>query len=264
MFKKLEKVILDSRYYNQIRFNPLMNALVEILQHKTAGNIAFYRSFLETNVEIKTIFDVGANKGNKVNAFLKMGFRVYAFEPEHHSIETLEYRFARNPRVTIIKKGLSNEPGTLKMFITHSRSGLNTLSDEWMHSLKNADENRWQKGHTYRNAYEVEVTTLDHCIQQFGLPYFIKIDVEGFELNVIRGLSQMPPFISFETNLPEFADHTIKIVEHLYQLDPTIEFNYSIEDRLELNKWYSYVEMIAFLKGTSNRYMEIICRKSGK
>ena len=50
--------------------------------------------------------------------------------------------------------------------------------------------------------------------KEFGLSYYIKIDVEGNELSSISGLSQAVPFLSFEVNLPEFRNNTIRCIEH--------------------------------------------------
>ena len=45
---------------------------------------------------------------------------------------------------------------------------------------------------------DVAVTTLDALIARFGVPAFIKIDVEGAEPDVLAGLSHAVPVLSFE------------------------------------------------------------------
>src|SRR5262249_60695009 len=49
-------------------------------------------------------------------------------------------------------------------------------------------------------AIEVNVVTLDSLIDEFGVPDYIKIDVEGFDLEVLRGLSQPIALLSVEFN----------------------------------------------------------------
>lgn len=44
----------------------------------------------------------------------------------------------------------------------------------------------------------VETDTLDHKIQKYGIPYYIKIDVEGYEFEVLKGLSKPIEIISIE------------------------------------------------------------------
>ena len=63
-------------------------------------------------------------------------------------------------------------------------------------------------------AIDVEVTTLDRLIEEFGVPRFRKIDVEGFELDVLRGLSRPIPFVSFEYNI-QFPDRVFACLDEL-------------------------------------------------
>ena len=71
---------------------------------------------------------------------------------------------------------------------------------------------------------KVNTTTLNNLINSYGLPYFIKIDVEGHEEQVIKGLTHPIPIISFEANLPQFLEHSISIVKYLLNLDASSKF----------------------------------------
>src|SRR5215213_4527125 len=122
MIKRIEKLIIESPVYNFLRFNILSESLMEALQKKTQKNISYYSSFLKPN-QNKLIFDIGANKGNKIKAFLKMGYKVIAVEPEKSSLETLNFRY-KNKNVIIVPKGLSDKDGTEVLHITTARSGL--------------------------------------------------------------------------------------------------------------------------------------------
>lgn len=261
LLKKIENIIVNSRFYNIIRFNFLSEFIIETLQKKTDNNVAFYQSFLPLNNNNKLIFDVGANKGNKIKAFLQMGFSVIAFEPEKKSLETLRWRYKNNKKVTIVPVGISNEEGKLTMHVTQARSGYNTLSNEWVESLENENTNRWKKKHIYKQSYEVEVKTLDQMIDKYGLPLFIKIDVEGFELQVLKGLHTLPQYLSFECNLPEFKIQTIEILNHIEQINKNIEYNFSVQDKPLNNHWITHQELLSFINKTQERYLEIICKK---
>jgi FkbM family methyltransferase len=231
---------------------------------KTAKCKKFYSSFLfdggTVNRENKLAFDIGANKGNKIAALLKLGFTVIALEPEKNSLNTLKWRFAKNNRVTIIEKGVSDRTGSTKIFITEPRSGLNTMSSKWIDILNNPATNRWGKKVVYQDSYEVELTTLDDLIAKYGIPYFIKIDVEGFEYKVLKGLSHKPAFLSFETNLPEFLQETIDCIELLSALSEKAIFNYSFSEKLESGQWISTREILKKINDPAIRYMEIICK----
>ena len=87
---------------------------------------------------------------------------------------------------------------------------------------------------TWDKTITVEIVTLDALIAQYGIPYFIKIDVEGFELEVVRGLSQPIPLISLEWT-PELTDNLIACIEQLSQLDP-ISCNLSWGESMKLSR----------------------------
>jgi hypothetical protein len=94
------------------------------------------------------------------------------------------------------------------------------------------------------------------------VPYYVKIDVEGFEINVIRGMDKVPAFISFETNLPEFMEETIECVRQIINRSPSARFNYSINDKLELTDWISAIELEKMIRNEGLRYMEIISKNT--
>jgi hypothetical protein len=89
----------------------------------------------------------------------------------------------------------------------------------------------------------VHVTTLDKLISQHGIPQFCKIDVEGFELEVFKGLSQSIPFIQFEY-VPPFRSQVLECIDQIAKLG-TPQFNYSSYEnmKLELNNWINENEM---------------------
>jgi FkbM family methyltransferase len=79
--------------------------------------------------------------------------------------------------------------------VSHLYPTVSTLSgNKWRKALNDASE----ASATWIETVEVEVTTLDLLIKKHGLPYFCKIDVEGFETKVLKGLSQPIPILSFE------------------------------------------------------------------
>jgi hypothetical protein len=75
----------------------------------------------------------------------------------------------------------------------------------------------------------VQVTTLDALITQYGPPAYIKIDVEGFEIEVLSGLSQPVQMLSVEY-LPAFAALTLQVIERLEALG-TYRFNPVVGER---------------------------------
>ena len=128
-----------------------------------------------------------------------------------------------------------------------------------MTSLETPESNRWNKKRQFNNkTIIVKTVTLDYLIENYSVPYFIKIDVEGFELNVIKGLSQPIPLISFEANLPEFKNETIECINHLSVLNKNVRFNYLVNDEsFELKNQLDHKQMIALINTTERRYLDI-------
>lgn len=170
------------------------------------------------------VFDVGANIGNRSETFLKLGAKVIAFEPQMKCVEKLQKRFANNANIIIEKTGLADQNGEIKLAISSDSSVIASMSDKWIHEGRFAKNNEW-------NQYElVNVTTLDQMILKHGVPSFCKIDVEGFELNVLKGLSKPINYISIEFTKEFFAD-AVACIEIVNRISP-VEINFSIGETM--------------------------------
>ena len=89
------------------------------------------------------------------------------------------------------------------------------------------------------------MTTLDQLIRSYGVPSFIKIDVEGYELEVLKGLTSSVNMISFEYAVPEQTTKLIDCIDRIEKNDKYIECNYSIGESMDfaLTEWYSVENM---------------------
>ena len=227
--------------------------------------IDFYRRLLPELRHGDLIFDVGANEGFKTDLFLRMGARVVAMEPDETNQLILQekfvkFRLARRP-VVIVGKAVSDKNTTESMWIDGPGSAVNTLSQKWATTLS---------GNKTRHAYDhfgldfvqhrtVETTTLEELIAVYGRPLFIKIDVEGYELNVIRGLRHPVPYLSFEVNLPEFRPEGLQCVSLLGSLAVNSKFNYAVdcERGLALERWLTSSEFLQVLEQCADSTIEI-------
>src|SRR5262245_2022235 len=156
------------------------------------------------------VFDVGANDGSKTAVFLKLGARVVALEPDEKNQHILRDRFLRHrifPKpVRVVGVAVGHTVATATMWIDGPGSAVNTLNPKWAECLKKNRESFHCShcGLNFEHRKVVQTTTLEKLIAEHGRPAYIKIDVEGFEVSVLRGLRQPVPFVSFEVNLPDF------------------------------------------------------------
>lgn len=227
--------------------------------------IDFYRRLLPELRSGDLIFDVGANEGSKTDLFLRMGARVVAIEPDETNQLILQERFvkfrlARKP-VIIVGKAVSDKKTMESMWIDGPGSAVNTLSQKWATTLR-GNKARHTYGHCgldFVQRRTVETTTLEELIAMYGCPIFIKIDVEGYELNVIRGLQRPVPYLSFEVNLPEFLQEGAQCVGLLGSLAVSSKFNYAVdcERGFSLERWLSSTEFLQVLERCKESTIEV-------
>ena len=186
-------------------------------QKHRVHRIAFYRTFLK---EGQLVFDVGANMGNRVEIFLELGCRVVAIEPQPKCQTHLLKTFGS--RINIVAEGLGEKVEKKTMYISDV-STISSLSEEWIESVKKSrfSGQEWNKKET------ISINTMDNLISTYGLPFFCKIDVEGYELQVLKGLSQPVPYMSLEYTVPEQTNRLEDCIKRLHKLDADYVFNYS-------------------------------------
>ncbi|NLH15141.1 MAG: FkbM family methyltransferase [Phycisphaerae bacterium] len=207
-----------------------------------AIRMAFYSQFLQPG---QICFDIGANLGNRTEAFLEMGCKVIAVEPQKVCVEHLQSVYGDNPNLVIINKALDKESGQKEIYIGEAKT-LSSMSKEWIECVRSEDGPF--KGFRWDTKEIVETDTLNALIQQYGKPAFCKIDVEGFEYNVLQGLSQQIDALSFEFSLG-VVDSTIQCIDYLARLGPTV-FNYSLGEsmHMELPQYVDKDDIIDILK----------------
>jgi hypothetical protein len=142
--------------------------------------------------------------------------------------------------------------------IEHAGSAFNTMSPKWKNVLQDEKANRWQTAKEFTNEKTVETVTLDSLIEKYGIPDYIKIDVEGHEWECLEGLNQNIRVISFEANLPEFRTETLQGIAHLKKINKLTKFNYCIDEtEFYFPNHMDAPEFYDFIEHTELRYMEI-------
>ena len=229
----------------------------------------FYRTLLEGFQDGDLIFDVGANQGYKSDIFLRCGAKVVAVDPDRTNQEILKQKFLdlrwKKRRLVIAPKAVSDRISTETMWIDAPGSAKNTLSRKWADTLKDDDK---RFGHTlgFEQSRQVETVTIEQLIIAHGSPFFIKIDVEGHELSVLRGMRRPVPYLSFEVNLPEFRREGLECIQVLAGLAPDGKFNYSADCRrgLVLDRWIEKEEISAVLDSSKDGSLEVFWKTSAQ
>lgn len=153
----------------------------------------FYRRFMQPG---DRVFDIGAHLGDRSSAFAALGARVVALEPQPRLFPWLVRLTRRSGRVTCLPLAVGAEPGRLALAGSRANPTVASLSPAWREQVRSG-----QSGFArvdWDEDVSVEVTTLDELINRFGEPVFCKIDVEGFEPQVLAGLSRPLAALSVE------------------------------------------------------------------
>lgn len=177
------------------------------------------------------VFDVGANIGNKTAVFASLDAHVVAIEPQKSCAAYLKKRFRNNNSIIILETALGSSEGTAELNICEEDPTISTISEKWI------QKGRFSHTHLWNQKELIPVATLDTIISQFGVPRYIKIDVEGYEKEVLKGLSIPCEYISFEYT-KEFFEDAIDCLTYLETLG-TFELNCSLGEsqKLYLSEW---------------------------
>ena len=161
-------------------------------------------------LDIEKIIDVGAHKGEFLEKMLKIEKinSFYAFEPQKNIFNELSEKFSNNKKVTLFNYAMDKE-------ITKKKLKINKLS--MTSSLAEINENSLyikfknflsQTKSNFEYEYEVQTNTVDKIFEGISLKKaLLKIDVEGFEINVIEGSKMKLKEIPFVLLENQFGNH---------------------------------------------------------
>lgn len=159
-------------------------------------------------------FDIGAHAGDRISSFRRLGARVTAVEPQPRFVRALRLIHGRDGDVTIVEAACASRPAPVEFFVNTANPTVSTASRAFIAATEGRPG--WQDQSWDRNI-SVNTLTLDQLIGRYGCPAFIKVDVEGFEDDVLHGLSEPIPALSFEftTVAREVAYRALSQLEEL-------------------------------------------------
>lgn len=178
----------------------------------------------------KIVYDVGGYVGLMTLFFaVRVGEKgqVVTFEPNRQNYDAIHDNLELNglTNVRVIPLGLGSKQETLKFVVSDSRPGWGTADPRKQEQLLLQD-------HQAR-LIEIQIDTLDHQIAVSNLPKpdFVKIDVEGLELDVLRGMDQTIHTFRPEMHIELHGTNEQEIVEFLLAHHYRV---YQIEDGVEI------------------------------
>ena len=203
-----------------------------------------YRQFAPPGA---VVFDIGAHVGNRARALAALGCRVIAIEPQPDCARVLRLLFGRRTQIEIVEAAVTGATGDAWLSVSERTPTVSTTASAWR--AARALEPGFG-GVEWNRRLRVRTVTADALIATYGIPVFIKIDVEGGEPAVLDGLSTPVAALSFEY-LPGAIDEVRACVDRLAALAGPVpyEFNWSVGESYELTSpvWLDAAGLVAAL-----------------
>lgn len=217
----------------------------------------FYGQFIRPG---DLCFDIGAHVGNRLPAWRALGARTVAVEPQPLLMETLRRRYGRDQDITLVEEAIGAAPGEATLHISTRTPTVTTMSRDWMTRVQQDPSFR---GVEWDREVTVPVTTLDALIERWGEPRFCKIDVEGFELDVLQGLSRPLAALSFEY-IPATMGFALDCIHRLEALG---DYEYNLapgeSHRLRYDGWRTPGQMVTELQRITHGSGDVYARLIG-
>lgn len=157
------------------------------------------------------IFDVGMHKGEDTLFYLKKGFNVVAFEanPELVSFcKKIFYKEIEEGKLIIVegaivdhKNDLNPNESIIKFYVNEKLSVWGTVDESWM-------KRNIKRGKDIK-IIEVNKVNFNEALKKYGMPYYLKIDIEGMDrvcLNALLDFDQKPSYLSIESEKVSFNE----------------------------------------------------------
>ena len=196
------------------------------------------------------VFDLGAHVGNRTRALAGLGCRVIALEPQPDVARLLRWVVGDTPLVEVVEAAAADRPGQVRLAISDQAPTMTTTAHDWRQAR---EQDPVFADVSWNRAIDVPAVTLDELIARYGRPSFVKLDVEGAEPDVLAGLTEAIPTVSFEY-LPGALEYTTACMDRLASLGP-YRYNWSPGESYALGSddWLTATELLTALRSPAGQ-----------
>jgi FkbM family methyltransferase len=204
---------------------------------------------------LPVLFDIGANRGDATIAGLNKGYKVIALDPAPIIYAELVKNFIYNPNVVPLRLAVAEKSNERLEFYEAQEDGLSSLEKAWL-----TDPSMPYNGKPFRTI-SVNTITLDDLALEYGEPDLIKIDVEGAEWTVFKGMTKKYGTVAFEWTLETLDQHE-KQLDYLYELGyREVAPQYIVQHLEEPTEWVSLTpnnhrQLLAWHQLTSDEWID--------
>lgn len=149
---------------------------------------------------MQLIFDIGMFTGDDTAYYLNKGYRVIAVEANPVLAKAGTEKFSdyiKNGSLTIINKGIAEKQGECSFWV-------NKANGEWS-SFNKEMAIKWSPD---VHEVKVETTNLNELFKTYGVPFFLKIDIEGMDIFCLKSIdaNNKPRYVSCEVGELEMLE----------------------------------------------------------
>lgn len=175
----------------------------------------------------QTVFDVGMYDGSDTQYYLELGYRVVAIEANPNLAKAAEQRFAEDVdkgRLTIVNAAIAEGEAAVDLTICGEDLGSSSTIGGWV-----AD--RIPMG-----SYTVPATNYEKLVARYGVPFYLKVDIEGADEICVRGITPetRPRLLSFEVgaNFSDLLTYLTELGYSEYKLISQLSFREAAREQI--------------------------------
>ncbi len=181
----------------------------------------------------RLIYDVGLHLGEDTEYYLKKGFDVVAFEADPELISKCKARFSKeisSGQLTIVEGAIVEKEQVKEKAVSFYQnkdlSVLNTVVQD--------RSTKYEEHGSSTKIIEVPTINFSECLEKYGIPYYLKIDIEGMDIVCLKALldfEKKPAYLSMESEKLDFK----KLTKEFELLEKLGYYSYQIVNQADIS-----------------------------